>query len=398
MKYWILIMSLMFLGGNVLNQQSFAEVQAEAAEHHKSKRWLSAKSRIHVNCDKQQSLAKALKRARPGTTIIITGTCYEQVKIRKNYIRLQGKDGAVIDGSIGKIVHPGTITVSGAHGVVIRDLTVRNGPDQGVVIEKNASALLQGISTNNNATVGVTVDSSYAELKNVNASENGTGFDFFTSATVIAQGELTAANNRGPGVAVNGNATLELRGAIIKSHDNAGDGVLLVNNANLMILSFPEAQGSGVRASGNRGNAGLFVANSNIAIVGSQFSGSGANFFDISNHRGPAMLLISSNLASPFATARFNITGNGAGMVLVDNTDVTIVGGLQINGNFGPGVVGEGAGILRIEQNAANPSAITDNFAPDMVLSFGTRLVLDENIANAVICDPTVLTLRAGCS
>ena len=397
-RIFISLMGTMLFVGSGFNSPSLAQGLESPIGVLKSVDWPPAKARIDVNCDKQQSLGRALKRARPGTTIVVTGVCHEQVQIRKDYIRLRGMHGAVIDGGIGEVVYPGTITVKGARGVVIKNLTVQNGPDQGIVIEGNSSALLQDVSTTGNATVGVTVDSSYAELINVNASENGTGLDFFTSATVIAQGGLTAANNAGPGVAVNGNATLELRGTIVEAHNNGGDGVLLVNNANLMILSFPESQGSGVRASGNRGSAGMFVANSNIAIVGSQFFGSGANFFDIKDHSGPGMLLISSNLASPFATAKFNLTSNGAGMVLVDNTDVTIVGGLQISGNFGPGIVGEGAGVLRIEQDATNPSAITGNFAPDLVLSFGTRLVLDEHIANAVICDGTVLTLKATCS
>jgi len=133
-------------------------------------------------------------------------------------------------------------------------------------------------------------------------------------------------------MAVNGDATLELRGAIVEAADNGGDGVLLVNNANVLILSFPESQGSGFRVSGNRGNAGIFVANSNLSIVGSQFAGSGANVFDVTNHeRRPGVLMISSNLASPFATATFNIRGNGIGMLLVDNTDVTVVGGLRVS-------------------------------------------------------------------
>ncbi|MEQ9452894.1 MAG: right-handed parallel beta-helix repeat-containing protein [Pseudomonadales bacterium] len=382
-----------------ISQSGFAQNAEHRAGALKSVEWSASKARVHVDCDKQQSLGQALQHARPGTTIFFTGTCHEQIQIREDYIRLRGMHGAVIDGGIGEILFPGTITVQGARGVMIKNLTVQNGPDQGIVIEANSSALLENVTTTGNTTTGVTVDSSYAELKNVNANENGSGFDFFTSATVIAQGALTAENNSGgPGVAVNGNATLELRGAIVETHNNGGDGVLLVNNANLMILSFPESQGSGVRASANRGNAGMFLANSNVAIVGSQYAGSGANFFDIKDHQGPGMLLISSNLASPFATARFNLTSNGAGMVLVDNTDVTIVGGLQISGNFGPGIVGEGAGVVRIEQNPDNPSAISGNFAPDMVLSFGTRLVLDEHIANAVICDGSVLTLRAGCS
>ena len=379
----------------------FAAMSSAFAKTHTESQssWHSAaKHSTHVNCDRGQSLSKAVRRARSGATIVVRGTCYDQVLIKRDFIRLRGVDGAVVDGSIGNIRHPVTITVRGARGVVIRDLHIQNGPDQGIVVEAASSVKIKNVTTTGHTTVGVTVDGSYAELENVKATENGAGYDFFTGATVIARGTIEAHSNLGPGVSVNGDTTLELRGAIIEAVGNGGDGVLAVNNANILILSFPEAQGSGFHLRANRGNAGMFVANSNISIVGSQFFGSGANNFVISEHASPGMLLISSNLASPFATATFELSANGVGMVLTDNTDVIIAGGLQVTENNGPGVVADGAGVVRLQQNEANPSALGGNRGPDIVATFGSRLAVDPGIANFVICDATVLTPAGGCS
>ncbi len=353
------------------------------------------KRTLHVNCDKNQTLSRALKRARSGTRIVFQGVCNEQILIKTDHIRLQGVDGAVIDGNTGHALHEGTVTIRGAQGVRLSNLTVRNGPDQGIVVQGQASVALKNIETHGNATVGVTIDASYAELKNVRSFDNGSGFDFFTGATVIARGPLVATSNRGAGVQINAKSTLELRGAIVTTEFNGGDGVTLVNDSHLVILSFPESVGSGVVATGNGGAAGLFVANSSISSVGSQNAGSGSNVFSVTKH-GVGMLFISSNLASPFGTARFEVAQNGIGVLFADNSDATVVGGLHVRSNH-IGVLGDGAGVLRLRQSALNPSEISGNAEEDVLMTFGSRIEIGADVAGSMTCDPTVLTPGGPC-
>ena len=103
--------------------------------------------------------------------------------------------------------------------------------------------MLRNLTVSGAATVGVTVDASYVELVDVAADGNGAGFDLFTGSIVIAKGTIQARDNAGSGVAVNLQSTLELRGARLDTVDNGGDGVTVVNNANLVILSFPGSAG-----------------------------------------------------------------------------------------------------------------------------------------------------------
>ena len=83
----------------------------------------SDRSVVRVNCDRGQKLGRALRRVRAGTTVVVRGRCVEQVHVVTDDVRILGVRDAVIDGAIGRIALPGTITVSGASGVEIRGLT-----------------------------------------------------------------------------------------------------------------------------------------------------------------------------------------------------------------------------------------------------------------------------------
>lgn len=348
----------------------------------------------YVNCDRGQSLGRALKFAWPGSQIVVRGTCREQVQVKKDGIHIMGRDGAVIDGAGDESRFEGTLTIHGARNVHISGLTIQNGTDQGVVVAAGSSAVLSDLVLSGHKTTGLSVDASYVELSNIESWGNVSGADFFTGSTVIAKGPLSVHNNAGPGLAVNLNSVLELRGSVIDTYENGADGITLVNDSDLVILSFPESQGSGIRSRAN-GAVGLFVANSSLAIVGSSFAGSGANVISVSEHLGQeqvGMLFIESNLSAPFATARFDVSANATGIVFTDNSSAFVNGGLNVSSN-GAGIVGDGAGVLRLKSDAKNPSTVDANFGPDLIMQFGTRFDLGAAVAHStLVCDPTVLT------
>ena len=51
-----------------------------------------------VKCDKGQTLTEALKKAKPGDTLQVTGTCHERVIITTDRLTLDGDGSAVLDG------------------------------------------------------------------------------------------------------------------------------------------------------------------------------------------------------------------------------------------------------------------------------------------------------------
>src|SRR5262245_9234140 len=71
-----------------------------------------------VHCEKGQSLAKALETARPGDTLLLSGTCLERVTITTDRITLDGQSSAIIDGGGGGPAEfSGVVTIKGASGV-----------------------------------------------------------------------------------------------------------------------------------------------------------------------------------------------------------------------------------------------------------------------------------------
>jgi hypothetical protein len=72
-----------------------------------------------VNCDRGESLAGHLRRAEPGTTVHVRGTCFEHVTITMDRITLDGHGTATIDGGGGSPTEfDAVLTIDGARGVV----------------------------------------------------------------------------------------------------------------------------------------------------------------------------------------------------------------------------------------------------------------------------------------
>ena len=339
-----------------------------------------------VRCDRGESLGRAIRRSRPGTTLYVSGICYESIVIDTDDLVLQGRNGATIDGSME--ASEGVVIVDNASNVKLRGLTIQNGSDQGLIAQRQSLVSLSDITFRNNATIGLSVDRSQVELDGVNLTENGTGgLDAFAASVVLATGDINASNNAGDGIAINGKSYFELRGSRVTASDNWGSGVAAINDSRMQIFSFPEAQGSGVTAERN-GVAGIAALGAEIGIVGSQFAGSGANILAARNN-GVGFLIISGNITSPHATAQFVAEDNGVGIVFEEGASAFIVGGLQIRGGF-LGIAANGAGTLTLKSDASNPSVVDGNFT-DLDFQFGTRATIEDVQFSSIRCDVSSL-------
>ena len=69
-------------------------------------------------CDKGQTLTEALRKAKPGDTLQVTGTCHERVTITTDRLTLDGGGSAVLDGGGGGPTEffEGVVTIDGARG------------------------------------------------------------------------------------------------------------------------------------------------------------------------------------------------------------------------------------------------------------------------------------------
>jgi nitrous oxidase accessory protein NosD len=124
-----------------------------------------------VKCDQGQTLTEALKKAKPGDTLQVTGTCHERV-----------------------IITTDRLTIDGAHGVTLAGFTVQNGPGEGILGIHGAAFAVQQTTMQQNATSGIAVaDGSTADLTDCTMQGNGFGMDVFTSSSAILRGAITSS-------------------------------------------------------------------------------------------------------------------------------------------------------------------------------------------------------------
>lgn len=187
-----------------------------------------------VNCGLGETIAQALHAQalqRKGKSITIKGVCTEDVDIEKRDVTLEGDGGEIV----------GTVTITGASRVVIKNLTIRNAAGEGVVVTDASAVEIQGTTVSNNfGECGVSVsNASFLRIENsfildhdIIAAEqiglcvgsgsvvrgesnqitgNVYGVALFQHGTYIGAGEVIGENGSGVAVEVNRFSHLELR-------------------------------------------------------------------------------------------------------------------------------------------------------------------------------------------
>ena len=360
-----------------------------------------------VNCNKGDSIAKAVRRARAGQTIRVRGVCDEQIEIKRDRIKIVGRGGAGFDGSNldpSNFEFNPMIGVTDAVGVVIKDVFVRNGPAEGVLIAGKSSVTLENVSAHDNANVGVLADHARVEVTGGAYERNQAGIDSTNGASIVLRGDISLQNNGVFGIAASNGGALEARGTTMNASGNQLVGVLL-EGGSLAIFNFGVSQGSQILADSNGACGFAIVGGGYLDIVAPpplQFTG--VNLVRAQNNQGCGVLMTTGGkIESPFGAATIQIEGNPAGMQVSGNSDVLINGGLNIVNNFGPGLIGDGAGLITLapfDQSPppALPSVIRNNGGPDVLLQFGSRATFASNVdVGSIGCDGTSLARGQAC-
>ena len=177
-----------------------------------------------VKCDKGQTLTEALRKAKPGDTLQVTGTCQERVTITTDRLTLDGGGSAVLDGGGGGPTEfEGVVTIDGAQGVTLTGFTIQNGPGEGILGVRGAAFAVQHTTVQNNAAAGIAIAMARRPTSPIaRSTATGFGIDVFTSSSAILRGTITSSQNTGNGAAVNGRSMLEIRGAQVQLNDNGG--------------------------------------------------------------------------------------------------------------------------------------------------------------------------------
>lgn len=323
--------------------------------------------KIFVDCSRGRTLGQALRAAREGDTIVVTGTCSEKVTITVDRLTLDGRGSAIIDGNANAAecnlteAVEGLVEVDGAQGVVLTGLTVQNSPVDGIFLRNGAAAIIRDTTAQHNCDDGIHLAQSVATFENATFQENReNGMNVFnTSAVSLSSDRVTAFNNNGLFGVQNQHSVVAVHGgATLQAHNNRFMGVA------------------------------VFAAGRIIAFTGSHIS--------INDNAANGVLLLDGGVSAAYAT--IEIAGNGKrltnqdsnGMTLVDGSVFSQTGGsLQVKDNQLVGVVAENSTVsLRLmDANAVNIQGLA--------LRFGARATLIGQVA-PILCDETVLIQGQG--
>jgi len=218
---------------------------------------------VQVDCS-SGSLQAAIDKAKPGDTLLVSGTCKENLVIHEEVVRvtLDGQGKATINApdatkhtitvrGRGITIKGFTIT-GGRHGLMVNDggqatidgNTVQ-GVRRGILLTSNSSARIRNNTIQNNRSSGIAVaNSSFARIGNNTTKNNRSGILIvYSSAALVgvfrAVADRTASpniieNNERNGIMVRSSSSARIVGNTIRNNKRAG---ILVNQASSQIAS-----------------------------------------------------------------------------------------------------------------------------------------------------------------
>ncbi|MCX7153800.1 MAG: right-handed parallel beta-helix repeat-containing protein [Proteobacteria bacterium] len=245
---------------------------------------------ITVDCDAGNTIGGILSGVKPGDTVLVSGTCKEQVNIAPEVTRVtfDGQKKATIQHPGGPAASPHAVYVR-AKEITFKGFTVTGGQD-GIHLSGPASAVLDGNVVTKNSGRGIHIDKgSIARMLNNTVEQSGgigidvTGASYAYIGVFIprvpALSPNTVRNNGGPGIniertsgawivgntisgnkeagiAVHRNAQADVIANIINA--NGGDAINVSFNGGVNLLSEPRRDGPNQTAAGQpNGGAGI---------------------------------------------------------------------------------------------------------------------------------------------
>lgn len=310
----------------------------------------------HVDCDRSgQTITKALKRAQPGDTIRVRGTCTETVTITTDRLTLHGMDNATIQGPGGGPsgdVSEGLLNIVGVQGVEIRGLTVQDSPVNGISGRQGAAFVVRDtrVLRSGNTGIQVTETSTVRFLGTCEARSNSNaGITIRRGSSALFLADLVHTNHNAWGILVLWHSSMAVAGqtSTILTEENTNDGMIVADGSNLRL-------DDGQITSTRNGNRGLAFGQGNLGLL----------------------------------AGTIRLENNPTGLTLNDGSIMTVfpTGHLTIQGNTTAGLVADNRSTIRI----TNGGTITGN-GTDVGLRFGSVATFTGNTIGTVTCDDTVL-------
>lgn len=231
---------------------------------------------VKLTCSAKETIGNALKKLKPGDTLLVSGTCNENVEILEETARvvLDGQGKATINGpDKGKP----TVEVRG-RGITIEGFTVTGG-ENGIVVRDGGQAVIDGNTVQGTARNGIVVQrTSFSRIVNNTIQNTRVGIVIagasFGWVGFLADSHKTASpniiqNNGQGGIFVGGSSAARVVGNTIRNNKQAGIVVTWVSQADI----------SNNRIDGNDGNGIVVNHNSFVRLV----STPGTEIFQLPN-------------------------------------------------------------------------------------------------------------------
>jgi parallel beta-helix repeat protein len=201
---------------------------------------------VSVDCDKGHTIQAALGNVKPGDTVMVSGTCNEQVSFNAELVRitLDGQKKTTIQHPGKGAPSPHTVFIKG-NDIFIKGITVIGGLD-GIHLAGPASAEIDGAVVMKTGRAGIHADKgSIVRILSTTVQDSGAmGIDITgTSLAYIgvripripALSPVTVRNSNGPGIVIERTSTAWIVGNTITS--NKGPGIEVHRNAHADVIA-----------------------------------------------------------------------------------------------------------------------------------------------------------------
>ena len=225
---------------------------------------LAAAATVAVDCDAGNTITAALGSVKPGDTVLVSGTCKEQVSIPPEVVRVtfDGQKKATIQHPGGTGVSPHAFYNRGKE-IIIKGFTVTGGLD-GIHLSGPASAVIDGNVVIKNSGRGIHIDKgSIARILNTTVDGSGgigidvTGASYAYIGVFIprvpALSPNTIRNNGGPGINIERSSGAWIVGNTISNNKESGIAVHRNAQADVIANVINASGGDGITVSYNSG-------------------------------------------------------------------------------------------------------------------------------------------------
>jgi len=219
---------------------------------------------LNVDCDAGNTIASVYATVKPGDTVLVSGTCREQVSIPPEITRVtfDGQKKAIIQHPGGQQASPHVFYNRGKE-ITIKGFTVTGGQD-GIHLSGPASAVVDGNLVTKNSGRGIHIDKgSVVRILNTTVEQSGgigidiTGASYAYIGVYIprvpALGPNTIRNNGGPGINIERTAGAWIVGNTISGNKESGIAVHRNAQADVIANTINGNGGDAITVSFNSG-------------------------------------------------------------------------------------------------------------------------------------------------